>query len=81
MLGEINRRFGGRSAASEADRKPVGELVPLTDEEYESARTTVAAQIAPIRDAYMRGMAKAETSEERGVLAQLRRLIGPPRDG
>ena len=79
LLQEIAKRFGG-TALGGAPPKPVGDLVPLTDREYQNARTAIAAQVAPLKEAYKRGMAVAHNDEQRHVLEELRQIIGPPRD-
>ena len=78
LLRQIEMRFGGGSTPSQT--KPVRERVPLTDSEYDSVRGAIAGQVAPLRDAYLRGMAIARSDEQREVLDALHRLIGPPRD-
>ena len=80
LLLEIAKRFGG-AARGAAPHKPVGELVPLTDREYQNARSAIAAQVEPLKEAYKRGMAVAQTDEQRDVLDALRQILGPPRDG
>ncbi len=80
LLAEIEVRFGG-SGSSSWRAKPVGELVRLTDNEFDIVRSTITAQVAQLKEAYLRGMAQARTDEQLEVVAGLQQLIGPPRDG
>jgi hypothetical protein len=79
LLREITDGFGGRDQGT-TPSKPVGELVPLTDREYQTARSAIATHFQPLREAYLRGMAIAETDEQKYVMDALRDLLGRPRD-
>jgi hypothetical protein len=76
---QIQGRFGGDYGV-EAPPKPLGELVPLTDAEYNTVLSAMRAQFEPLREAYLRGMVVAREDEQREVLAELRSRIGPQRD-
>jgi hypothetical protein len=80
LLRQIQARFG-LGGSAEQPGKPVGELVPLSDSEFTTVRTAIIEQFAPLRNAYMRGMAVARDDEQREVLAELRSHIGHPYDG
>ncbi len=59
-----------------APSKPLTELEPLTDSQYEQIRSALTEQVEPLRQAYLRGMVVARDDEQRDVLARLRGLIG-----
>ena len=52
----------------------------LNDTEFDLVHSAITTQVSPLKDAYLRGMAKAENDEQGGALRELRRLVGPPRD-
>jgi hypothetical protein len=79
LVRQIQARFGGTRGV-ESPPKPLGELVPLTDAEFEMARSAIGEQFKPLREAYLRGMVIARDDEQREVLVELRLRIGPPRD-
>jgi len=87
LLEPINRHFGPPRTPGQADerpeaeeRPPVSNLVPLTDDEFNLVRSAIEALVAPLKEAYLRGMAVARTDDQREVLADLQRLLGPPHD-
>ncbi len=79
LLVEIRDRFGGAGSPGRPE-KPIGKLERLTDTDSNVVHSAITAQVAPLKEAYSRGMAVARTAEQREVLTDLRRLSGPPRD-
>lgn len=79
LVNQIEGRFG--NGAHETHPKALGDLVRLRPNEYESVREAIDSQVRPLREAYLRGMAIAHTDEQREVLTELRKLVGPSRDG
>jgi len=77
LLRQIGTQFG--SAGARLQPKSLSDLVPLTDREYKTVQGAIARQVEPLREAYLRGMAIAQNDEQRAVLNELNRLVGPPR--
>ena len=50
----------------------------LTKKEYESVRGGLADRLYVLIGAYRRGMIVARTKDEEELLAEIRRLLGPP---
>jgi hypothetical protein len=78
LLAQIQYRFRGPSG--EPEGKPLSELEPLTDQQFETVRSALVTQFAPLREAYLRGMIVARNDEQREVLTELQRLLGRTRD-
>jgi len=59
-------------------RKRQTKMRPLTKKEYESVRGGLADRLGVLIGAYRRGMIIARTKDEEELLAEIRRLLGPP---
>ena len=74
-------RASGAADLAKAPTKPLNELVRLSESELDAVHDAIAARFEPFHEAYLRGMAVADTDEQIEVLGELKKLLGEPRIG